>query len=94
MPFPSEVEKDISYMPASWLSKIRTFLCICKGKVKLIMDTFKAQKPSKESNPTMPRCDHTCLHHQQLRDIHHAKGTSRHHKSKNTSSLTKPRTSF
>eukprot|EP00957_Ditylum_brightwellii_P088295 6726048-Ditylum_brightwellii.AAC.1 len=24
---------DRSYVPASWLSSIRTFLCLCKGKV-------------------------------------------------------------
>eukprot|EP00957_Ditylum_brightwellii_P152339 11597492-Ditylum_brightwellii.AAC.1 len=31
LPFLSKVMGDRSYVPASWLSSIRTFLCLCKG---------------------------------------------------------------
>eukprot|EP00957_Ditylum_brightwellii_P116491 8885588-Ditylum_brightwellii.AAC.1 len=35
LPFLSEVMGDRSYVPASWLSSIRTFLCLYKGTVNI-----------------------------------------------------------
>eukprot|EP00957_Ditylum_brightwellii_P044365 3366454-Ditylum_brightwellii.AAC.2 len=32
-PYLQEVKADTSYVPASWLSSIRTFLCLCKQKI-------------------------------------------------------------
>eukprot|EP00957_Ditylum_brightwellii_P054519 4130395-Ditylum_brightwellii.AAC.1 len=33
--FLSKVMVDRSYVPSSWLSSIRTFLCLCKGTVTI-----------------------------------------------------------
>eukprot|EP00957_Ditylum_brightwellii_P092011 7004994-Ditylum_brightwellii.AAC.1 len=35
LPFLNKVTADRSYVPASWLSNIRTFLCLCKGKMTI-----------------------------------------------------------
>eukprot|EP00957_Ditylum_brightwellii_P035985 2726459-Ditylum_brightwellii.AAC.1 len=35
LPFLHEVVANRSYVPASWLYSIRTFLCLCKGKVSM-----------------------------------------------------------
>eukprot|EP00957_Ditylum_brightwellii_P129139 9850024-Ditylum_brightwellii.AAC.1 len=35
LPSLNKVTADISYVPASWLSNIRTFLCPCKGKMTI-----------------------------------------------------------
>eukprot|EP00957_Ditylum_brightwellii_P176764 13464443-Ditylum_brightwellii.AAC.1 len=33
LPYLSKVMGNRSYVPASWMSSIRTFLCLCKGTV-------------------------------------------------------------
>eukprot|EP00957_Ditylum_brightwellii_P052808 4003712-Ditylum_brightwellii.AAC.1 len=60
-PYLQEVLTNRSYVPTSWLSNIRTFLCTCKGSLlipdlwlphpqrdfdKILMNVFEASKPS------------------------------------------------
>eukprot|EP00957_Ditylum_brightwellii_P171462 13053017-Ditylum_brightwellii.AAC.1 len=60
-PYLQEVTVNRSYVPTSWFSNIRTFLCSCKGSIlipdlwlphlqqelnRILMDVFEATKPS------------------------------------------------
>eukprot|EP00957_Ditylum_brightwellii_P154262 11739527-Ditylum_brightwellii.AAC.1 len=63
-PYLQEVETDRSYLPATWLSNIRTILCLYKGKLfvsdaccptpqhvnnQILMDIFERRKPLKDT---------------------------------------------
>eukprot|EP00957_Ditylum_brightwellii_P169922 12933890-Ditylum_brightwellii.AAC.1 len=64
VPYLQEVMTNRSYVPPSWLINIRTFLCLCKGKImipaswlpcqqwehdQILMGVFKSVKPTTDS---------------------------------------------
>eukprot|EP00957_Ditylum_brightwellii_P084862 6453147-Ditylum_brightwellii.AAC.1 len=61
LPYLKEIRANISYVLILWLSNIRTFLCLCNGKIIIpgvwlprpqrkfdciLMDVFEQEKPS------------------------------------------------